>query len=181
MGKTPISPTFKAVRPGLFGGGHGGPGGGGPAASRRYSCSSSLDNHNDVFTFSRTQTASYCDVNSPSSYPSSLRGSPAPYSGSDSISPPTPPMSPAAIGSGGHMGSPLRVSARRMLPETPKQRELPSRSVHQLIFFCFLFCEKSLICLEGKSMTPSRGNTILFRSSQQLPRLRLGPSKGFLS
>ena len=30
-------------------------------------------------------------------------------------------------------------------------------------------------------MTPHRGNTILFRSSQQLPRLRLGPSKGFLS
>ena len=28
-------------------------------------------------------------------------------------------------------------------------------------------------------MTPSWGNTILFRSSQQLPRLRLGPSKGF--
>ena len=30
-------------------------------------------------------------------------------------------------------------------------------------------------------MTPHLGNTILFRSSQQLPRLRLGPSKGFLS
>ena len=43
------------------------------------------------------------------------------------------------------------------------------------IFFCFLFCEKSLICLEGKSMSPHRGNTILFRSSQQLPCLRLGP------
>ena len=28
-------------------------------------------------------------------------------------------------------------------------------------------------------MTPSRENTILFRSSQQLPRLRLGASKGF--
>ena len=27
-------------------------------------------------------------------------------------------------------------------------------------------------------MTPRRGNTILFLSSQQLPRLRLGPSKG---
>ena len=49
------------------------------------------------------------------------------------------------------------------------------------IFFCFLFCEKSLICLEGKSMTPHRGKTILFRSSQQLPRLHLGPSKGFLN
>ena len=49
------------------------------------------------------------------------------------------------------------------------------------IFFLSPFCEKSLICLEGKSMTPQRGNTILFCSSQQLPRLRLGPSKGFLS
>ena len=28
-------------------------------------------------------------------------------------------------------------------------------------------------------MTPHRGNAVLFRSSQQLPRLRLGPSKGF--
>ena len=48
-------------------------------------------------------------------------------------------------------------------------------------FFLFPFCENSLICLEGKSMTPHQGNTILFRSSQQLPRLRLGPLKGFLS
>ena len=45
----------------------------------------------------------------------------------------------------------------------------------------FPFCEKSLICLKGKSMTPHWGNSILFRSSQQLPCLRLGPSKGFLS
>ena len=42
----------------------------------------------------------------------------------------------------------------------------------------FPFSEKSLICLEGKSMTPHRGNTNLFRSSQQLPRLRLGPIEG---
>ena len=28
-------------------------------------------------------------------------------------------------------------------------------------------------------MTPLRGNTFLFRSSQQLPRLCLGPFKGF--
>ena len=48
-------------------------------------------------------------------------------------------------------------------------------------FFLFLFCENSLNCLEGKSMTPRRGNTILFRSSQQPPCLRLGPLKGFLS
>ena len=39
----------------------------------------------------------------------------------------------------------------------------------------------SLICLEGKSMTPHRGNTVLFCSFQQFPRLRLGPSKGLLS
>ena len=37
------------------------------------------------------------------------------------------------------------------------------------IFFRFLFVKKLLICLEGKSMTPHWGNTILFRSSQQLP------------
>ena len=39
-------------------------------------------------------------------------------------------------------------------------------------FFMFPFCE---------SMTPRRGNTVLFRSSQQLPSLRLGPLKSFLS
>ena len=48
------------------------------------------------------------------------------------------------------------------------------RQVWRLTHFClFPFC--------NKSMTPHRGSTILFRSSQQLPRLRLGPSKGFLS
>ena len=30
------------------------------------------------------------------------------------------------------------------------------------IIFLFPFCEKSLICLEGKSITPHWGNTILF-------------------
>ena len=33
------------------------------------------------------------------------------------------------------------------------------------IFFPFPFYENSLICLEGKSMIPHRGNTILFLSS----------------
>ena len=42
------------------------------------------------------------------------------------------------------------------------------------------FCKKSLICLEGKSFS-SNHSLILFRSPQQLPRLRLGPLKGFLS
>ena len=49
------------------------------------------------------------------------------------------------------------------------------------ILFRLLFCEKLLICLEGKSMTPHQGNTFLFCSSQQLPHLHLGSSKGFLS
>ena len=49
------------------------------------------------------------------------------------------------------------------------------------LFFLSLFSEKSLICMEGKSMTPHRGNTIFCSSSQQLPRLRLGTLKGFLS
>ena len=44
------------------------------------------------------------------------------------------------------------------------------------ILFLFPFCTKSLICLEGKLMTPHWRNTILFRSSLQLPRLCLGPS-----
>ena len=46
------------------------------------------------------------------------------------------------------------------------------------IILCFLFLYKSFLCLEGKSMTPRRGTTLLFRSSQQLPRFRLGPLKG---
>ena len=33
----------------------------------------------------------------------------------------------------------------------------------------FPFREKSLICLDGKLMNPSLGNTFLFRSYQQLP------------
>ena len=48
-------------------------------------------------------------------------------------------------------------------------------------FFLVPLCENSLICLEGKSMSPHRGNTFFFLSSQQLPCLRLGPLKGFLS
>ena len=47
--------------------------------------------------------------------------------------------------------------------------------------FCFFFCEKSLICLESKLITPNWGNTFLFRSYQQLPCLHLGPLRCFLS
>ena len=49
-----------------------------------------------------------------------------------------------------------------------RQDDIPGLATNS-IFFCFLF------------VTPHWGNTLLFRSSQQLPRLRLGPSKGFLS
>ena len=41
--------------------------------------------------------------------------------------------------------------------------------------------QKILISLEGKSMTPRRGNTILLCSSQQLPCLCLRPFYVFLS
>ena len=41
--------------------------------------------------------------------------------------------------------------------------------------------EAKLICLEGKSMPPHLVNTIHFSSFQQLPRLRLGQLKSFLS
>ena len=65
------------------------------------------------------------------------------------------------------------------------EQEVLGESAHQVWpltqLFLFPFCENSLICLEDKSMTPHQGNTILFRSSQQLPCLRLGPSKGILS
>ena len=42
---------------------------------------------------------------------------------------------------------------------------VPAGLATNSIFFLFPFCEKSLICLEDKSMTPHRGNTILFSSS----------------
>ena len=48
-------------------------------------------------------------------------------------------------------------------------------------FFLFPFYKKIFLCLEGKSMTPCRGNTYLSYSFHQLPCLRLGPLKGFLS
>ena len=52
-------------------------------------------------------------------------------------------------------------------------------SDHKLNFFLFpFFANKSLSCLEGKSMTPCQGNTFLFRSSQQLPCVCLEPLNG---
>ena len=50
------------------------------------------------------------------------------------------------------------------------------------LFFSVSFLVKKIIDLPGGQINyTSWGNTILFRSSQQLPRLRLGPLKGFLS
>ena len=57
----------------------------------------------------------------------------------------------------------------------------PPGLLRHSIFSVSFLCKKSLICLEGKSMTPHWGNTLLYRSSQQLPRLCLRPLKGFLS
>ena len=48
----------------------------------------------------------------------------------------------------------------------PSGANAPSRSGHQLNFFCFLF---------------HQGKIFLFRYSQQLSRIRFGPLKGFLS
>ena len=86
--------------------------------------------------------------------------------------PPPPPLPPPQVQSSHHLASGGGASK----PSRPSRSQQVWLLTH---FFLFPFCEISLICLEGKSMTPSRGNTILFHSSQQLPRLRLGPSKGF--
>ena len=103
----PISPTFKAQKPGLFG-------------SRRYSENGTSQDSSGVFNFSRTL--------SPISYPNSTKSSPVMRASpalagttshdSDS-SPPSPPVSPGVHGS----SSPLRAS-RRMLPETPKSTQM---------------------------------------------------------
>ena len=48
-------------------------------------------------------------------------------------------------------------------------------------FFLISCCKKSLVCQEGKSMTPRQEKTYLLRFFQQLPRLCLRPLWGFLS
>ena len=48
-------------------------------------------------------------------------------------------------------------------------------------FFSVSFFVKKNHRFACKSMTPNRGNAFLFHFSRQLPRLRLGPLKGFLS
>ena len=88
------------------------------------------------------------------------------------------------LGHEGHLRPRGPLLRRPPLPRTIKPSLLSgirSGLVTNPILILFPFCEKSLICLEGKSMTPHRGNTFRFRSSQQLLCLCLGPSKGFLS
>ena len=75
----------------------------------------------------------------------------------------------------------MQANGETNIDETAIAENLPEQVWPLTQFFLFPFCENSLICLEGKSMTPHRGNTIHFCSSQQLPRLCLGPSKGFLT
>ena len=53
---------------------------------------------------------------------------------------------------------------------------------NSIFIFCFIFFVKKIIDLPGGLINGlSSGNTFLFRSSQKLPRLLLGPLKGFLS
>ena len=59
--------------------------------------------------------------------------------------------------------------------ENDKQVQPPTR-----FFSVSFFRKRSLVCLEGKSMTPHQGKSIIFFSSQQLPCVCLGPLKGFL-
>ena len=69
---------------------------------------------------------------------------------------------------------------RRPLAPAPVSSQQQVWPLSQSFSVSFLM-KRSFICFVGKSMTPHGGNTILFRSSQQLSRLRLGTSKGFLS
>ena len=71
-----------------------------------------------------------------------------------------------------------------VIQQTVQVPQAPTQQVWALtqFFFLFAFCEK-IIYLPRKQINDplSRGNIFLFHSSQQLPRLRLGPLKGFLS
>ena len=87
--------------------------------------------------------------------------------------PPPQPAAPSAAAAAAAAASSLYGSAGLMDPATSAYYAALYRSGPLLNCFLFPFCENSLIALDGKSMTPHRGNTILFRSSQQLPRLRL--------
>ena len=60
---------------------------------------------------------------------------------------------------------------------------MPSGVATNSIFFWFLFVKKSLICLEGKSMTTRWGKycSLSFLPATPSSPSRLGPLKGFLS
>ena len=75
----------------------------------------------------------------------------------------------------GEYPKPALSSAEATVGPTPLPTPLTPDQVWPLtqLFPCFLFVKKSWICLDGKSMTPHRRNTILCSSSQQLPCLRL--------
>ena len=60
-------------------------------------------------------------------------------------------------------------------------RDVTDRSGHQLYFSLFPFCNKSFAWKREISDPHISGNAILFRSSQQLPRFRLGHFEDFLS
>ena len=71
---------------------------------------------------------------------------------------------------------PLTAGQKRKAEDT--DQVWPLTQFYSVDFFLFPFCENSLICLEGKSMTPHRGNTNIFCSSQDTVRCAaLGPRR----
>ena len=77
------------------------------------------------------------------------------------------------------------VSDHLYLPHDPHRSDdgisgLTTNSIFSAFFSKKKFLKKKIFP-PGKSMTPHQGNAILFRTSQQLSRLRLEPLKGFLS
>ena len=61
------------------------------------------------------------------------------------------------------------------------KQQLKTSTRHYIKKCAGAVCTSKLHESSRNSMTPHRRNTSLFRSSQQLPRLRLEPLKGFLS
>ena len=76
-------------------------------------------------------------------------------------------------------GNEMLCSVEEFVREHYKKEENYPEGLHAGLvtnsIFSVSFLGKSNHCLEGKSMTPCLRNTILFRSSQQLPSLLLRP------
>ena len=87
---------------------------------------------------------------------------------------PSHPPAPASSTSSGH-------SPTKDPPPSADRPPMPTQVWPQTQFFSVSFLWKLIDLPGGQINDPSLGNTTLFRSSQQLPRLHPGPLKGFLS